>query len=474
MQPDTSFDVIVIGGGSAGTSAASAAHATGARVAMVNDGELGGLCILRGCMPTKTLLQSTHLLHEMRTAEAVGVHAGGIGYDFGRIMKRKNDLVLRFKNAKLRSIESGGYEVIAGRARFVDGETIAVGDRRFRARGYVIATGSVPSIPSIRGIESISVMTSDDVMRLEAPPASMLIQGAGPIGLELGQFFARLGTRVLLVNRSAPLSRIDPDMAAEMAAVLRAEPDMETLMPGVIEEVARNGSGIRFALSQGGRSCEHRAGAFLAAAGRSADIAGLGLEAAGVDVGGNCIVHDSTMRTTNPAIYIAGDATGCHQILHLANMEGRVAGHNAAAGRPDRTMDYRLRMAVIFTDPPFATVGMTEGEARAAGRVTVTASKRFPEQGRAITMATTHGLAKVVADVATGEILGCQILGPRADDLIHIPAAVMHFRGSAADLAALPWYHPTLAEAFIEIARDLVRATCGKEAEGCEPATPPA
>jgi pyruvate/2-oxoglutarate dehydrogenase complex dihydrolipoamide dehydrogenase (E3) component len=470
MSARTDYDVIVLGGGSAGTSAAAAAGAAGARVAMVNDGELGGLCILRGCMPTKTMLHSSHLLHEMKHAEPAGVFARETGFDFGRIMERKNQKVKRFQAAKIRAVESSDYEVLEGRGSFVDHETVAVGDRTFRANGYVIATGSAPSVPPIPGIQDVPYLTSDDVMRLAEPPESIVVQGAGPIGLELGQFLARLGVKVLLVNRSKVLSKIDRDCSEEMTRVFEDEPDFDLVAPGKVTRVSGNGAGLLFEISAERGPFRHRAGALLLATGRDPAVSGLGLERAGVETDGARVRHDAGMRTTNPRIYVAGDATGLYQVLHLANQEGRVAGHNAAGAHPAKTIDYRLKMAAIFTDPPFATVGMTEEEARAAGLDCVTAVKRFPQQGRAITMEVKHGLVKVIARCGSGEILGSQILGPRADDLIHVLSAIMYYRGSARDICGMPWYHPTLAEALIEIGRDLAARF-----EACEPpVTPPA
>jgi pyruvate/2-oxoglutarate dehydrogenase complex dihydrolipoamide dehydrogenase (E3) component len=470
MEVDTSYDVIVIGGGSAGTSAAGAAAAAGARTALVNDGELGGLCILRGCMPTKTLLHSAHALHDMRTSGPLGVHAGRIRFDFPAIMRRKDAKVERFKRAKIRSVERSPYDVIDARGTFVDPETVAVGGRPYRARGYVIATGSVASIRPIEGIGDVPVLTSDEVMKLEKLPESMVVQGSGPIGLELGQFFARLGVKVLLVNRSRPLSKIDPDCSAEMMRVLTDESNLDLLLPGRIERVRRDGNGIVFGLEGEDGPLEHRAEAFLSATGRRPALEGLGLEAAGIESDGRSIRHDPSLQTTNPRVYVAGDATGSYQVLHLANQEGRVAGGNAASGRPEQEMDYRLRMEVIFTDPPFAGVGMSALDAERARRGVVTAVKRFPEQGRAITMETGHGLVKVVADAEAGEILGAQIIGPRADDLVHVISAVMFYRGSAAHINAMPWYHPTLAETLIEIGRELDARLSGQTPVECPPA----
>ena len=468
MTADTTYDVIVIGGGSAGTSAAAAAVAAGARTALVNDGELGGLCILRGCMPTKTMLHSAHVLHEMQSSEPLGVRAGETGFDFEAIMRRKDEKVARFKRAKIRGIEASGYDVIDARGAFIDPERVSLGGRPHRARGYVIATGSVPFTPPIEGLGSVRVLTSDEVMRMRSLPSSMVVHGGGPIALELGQFFARLGVRVLLACRSAPLSRVDGECSAEMMRVLSDEPGLEVLSPCAIRKVAPRGGGIAFVLDDGTRTIEHQAESFLSATGRRPALEGLGLAAAGIEADDRMVRHDETMRTTNPRVHVAGDATGLYQILHLANQEGAVAGHNAAARGEPRVMDYRLRMAAIFTDPPFACVGLSEEEARRAGIEPACAVKRFPEQGRAITMEARHGLFKVVADASSGEILGAQILGPRADDLIHVISAVMYYRGSARDLLRMPWYHPTLSEALIEIARVLSAATSGPAVGGSD------
>jgi pyruvate/2-oxoglutarate dehydrogenase complex dihydrolipoamide dehydrogenase (E3) component len=167
------------------------------------------------------------------------------------------------------------------------------------------------------------------------------------------------------------------------------------------------------------------------------------------------------MRTANPEVYVAGDATGRHQILHLANQEGTVAGHNAAGTAPERSMDYRLKMSVIFTDPPFAQVGLTGAEAAARGDEVLAGRARFPETGRAITMGVEHGLWKVFAERETGELLGSVLLGPRADDLVHLISLVMLYRGRVPDLVGAPWYHPTLSEVMLNLVRDLAAQVGG-------------
>ncbi len=457
------FDVAVLGGGSAGTSAARASEDTGARTVMINDGELGGLCILRGCMPTKAMLASAHVLHEANHPEAFGLRREGrVVADFPAIMARKAAMVERFKAAKIASIEAQDYEVIDGRARFVNPEEIEVSGRRIRARAYVIATGSIPTILPIPGLEECGYLTSDDVMRMEAPPKRLVVQGAGPIGLELAQFFARIGSDVLLVNRSPLLSKCDDDAGAELTRSIEAEERFDLAVPGKILSLERrDDASIAFEIeaAASGRFV-HYADALLMAAGRQPEIADLGLEAAGIDAGDFEIKHDEKLQTSNPRVFVAGDATGCHQILHIANQEGAVAGKNAAKtarseGGADERMDYRLKMTVIFSDPPFATVGMNEVELKAAGRRFITGSARFPETGRAITMGTTHGVWKLFADPENGRILGSSILGPRADDLIHLVAQMMFYDGTFEDIAAMPWYHPTLSEVMLNLLRTL-------------------
>lgn len=459
-MPD--FDVIVVGGGSAGSSAARAAVEAGARTVMINEGELGGLCILRGCMPSKAMLASAHALHEASHLEPLGVRLEGeVRADFPRIMARKEALVARFQRAKIASVEAQDYEVIPGRARFAAGGGVRVGERRLTARRYVIATGSVPEPIPIPGLEEVPYLTSDEVMRLESPPASLVVQGAGPVGLELAQFFARVGTEVLLVNRSPLLYRLDAECGAELARVLKAEPRLTLAAPGRIDRVKRYGEDLLFLLDPDCGPREHRAEALLVATGRRAALEDLGLEHVGLVPRAGRLEHDGAMRTAHPEIYVAGDATGRHQILHLANQEGVVAGHNAAAGGPERAMDYRLKMNVVFTDPPFAQVGLTGAEAAARGGEVLAGRARFPETGRAITMGVEHGLWKVFASREGGEVLGSVILGPRADDLIHLLSLVMLYRGRVPDLLDAPWYHPTLSEVMLNLVRDLAAQVGG-------------
>ncbi|MEM7203691.1 MAG: FAD-dependent oxidoreductase [Planctomycetota bacterium] len=455
MTSAIEYDVLVLGGGSAGTRAAQTAAERGARTAMFNDGELGGLCILRGCMPTKTMLHAAHLVHEARHHHTRGVGRAAVSVDFAEVMANKDEKVARFKRAKVAGIENGGYDVIDARARFSGPDTVEAGGQTYRFKsGAVLATGSVASHLEIPGIDEVPQFTSDDAMRLEEQPPSVIVVGTGAIGLELAQFFARLGTPTTLVSRRPLLARIDPLLSEEAHKAVDAEPNLELLCPYRPVRALRDGDEVVLELDgpEVGRSV--RAAVLLQAIGREPALDGLGLETAGIAVDANGPVAGDDLRTTNPRVFVAGDARGKRLLLHVANWEGRVAGLNAAEPGATHALDERLDVDVIFIDPPMASVGLTEAAAKERDLPVITASARFAETGRAITQDVTHGAWKIVA-APSGEILGSQILGPRADDLIHTVAAVMYYRGTAADLLEMPWYHPTVSEVLLGLARDL-------------------
>jgi len=457
-EPMDDFDVLILGGGSAGTAAAKAAVECGAKTAMINDGELGGLCILRGCMPTKAMLASAHAMHAASVTEPFGVvNPGPVSADFTSIMDRKDRMVARFKKAKVSGIESQDYQVIDARGKFHPDGGLQVGETRMHARRYVLAVGSKPTFITIPGMEHVEILTSDDVMKMRRQPESLVVQGAGPIAIEMALFFARIGTRVMLVNRSRCLKFHDPDIGDEMKKALQSEPNLQVAAPGRIRSIEPDGEAGLFTIESDEGQSTFRSSFLLMAVGREAAVDGLNLADAGIRTERGRVVHDLAMQTTNPDVYVAGDASGDHQILHIANQEGAVAGANAAAGSTDHRMDYRLKMSVIFSDPPLAAVGMIGKELEKNRSRFVSGSAHFPQTGRAITMGAEHGIWRLYADAATGEILGSVILGPNADDLIHIISTMMHYHGTVRDIMdRKPWYHPTQSEVIMNLAREII------------------
>ena len=458
------YDVVVIGCGSAGSRAAAAAHAEGARVlALESAAELGGLCILRGCMPTKTLLETAHRLHEIRDAERFGIRVGSVEVDFPAQMERMRQLVARFQRAKVGSLERAPYELRRAAARFVGphtllvgGEAGGVGGERIEAKAVVIATGSVVR-PFPHECPPGTLLDSDDMFLLESAPRRALVVGVGAVGLEFAQWLARMGTEVVLSARGTLFHRRDRELGQELAAALADELTLRLESTvSAVRPLSGGGVQVELSLADGSREL-HEVDVILNATGRVPQVAELGLAAAGLAADDLRVGDD--MRTRLGHVFVAGDTTGQRQILHEANLEGRIAGQNAARVALGREPSARYdattpALEVVFSDPPVAFLGQTPQELEAAGVPYRSALKRFPEQGRGIVVGARHGFARLVVD-AQGQLLGCQLIGPRADDLIHVPCAVMRCGGSVRDMYQIPWYHPTLAEAFVEVCREL-------------------
>jgi pyruvate/2-oxoglutarate dehydrogenase complex dihydrolipoamide dehydrogenase (E3) component len=450
------YDVLILGGGTAGTAAAKAAAEAGARTAMFNDGELGGLCILRGCMPTKTMLHAAHLRHEAEHHRTPGIAQSALTADFAEVMRNKDEKVARFQNAKISGMASGGYEVIDARARFTGPDTVEAAGKNYRfTKGAVIAVGSVITAPKVPGLEGVPYWTSDDIMALTERPESVAVIGSGAIGLELAQFLARMGTRVELISRRSVFTDWGPSIVEEVANALTDEPNFTNHAPGTPVAIQKSEEGIAVQIETENGAQTIHAQHLLLAAGRRAAVDDLNLDLVGVEMDGRQVKAGPDMRTTNPKVFVAGDASGERLLLHVANWEGRAAGMGAAGVEEVAPVERRLNMSIVFTEPPLAAVGLTEEQAQAEGIDCTVAEARLAETGRAITMDVAHGVMRLVATADRGEILGAQIFGPRADDIIHAVSAVMYYRGTAQDMLAMPWYHPTLSEVLLSLAREI-------------------
>lgn len=464
---EETFDVVVIGLGSAGSRAAAQAHDAGANVLAIEGGErIGGLCILRGCMPTKSLLEAAHIAHVVQDAERFGVHVGdSVRIDFDFQMQRMRDHVERFRRAKENGVRGAGYEIRMGRPRFVDPHTIEMDGGRIQAKSFVISTGSKVADLPFEIDEGAQIKTSDDMFELALPPESAAVLGVGPVGLEFAQWMARMGTDVHVVNRSRIGSKVDPEVGAELTAAL--EEELQIHAPAFvrrIEPMAEGRSRLHLE-TESGESQTLEVDFVLNALGRVPDFDGLDVEKAGLVIEDGRISLDHHLQTRQKHIFVAGDAVGEDLILHVATTEGAYVGRNAA--RAAGCLDGGLEgwnpeippVSVIFTDPPFASVGESILGLEAKGVEFLEATKKFAEQGRGITMGTQHGMMRLLSEPGeggSGRILGCQIAGPRADDLIQIVSTAMRLGATPAEFMTVPWYHPTLAESFIEVARALV------------------
>lgn len=450
MAGKRDYDFIVIGAGSAGYWAAKTAGALGARVALVDPGPLGGLCILRGCMPTKALLRSSEILHLAKHAHEVGVLVKDVGYDFDAIMARKAHWVEEFASYRRSGIlGQQGFTFIQGAGRFVDSHTVEVNGERLTADKFLIATGSVPWAPGLPGLHEAGFITSDEALELKAPPKSLIVLGGGVIALEMGQFFARLGVPTTFVIRGERvLTPEDDDVAYGIQKCLEDESIRIEARVNAQSIEVRDGQKILHGMRDG-VPFEVAAEEIMACYGRVPNIKRLDLAAAGVDVTGHTVPVDGAMRTSQPHIYGAGDATGRHFLVHIAIQEGIHAARHALGATED-PVDYRLMAWAIFCDPNVARVGLSERDCKAQGIPFVSASMPFDDQGKAQVANLIQGFVKVVAHAHTGEILGAAVVGAEGADLIHELIVAMHFRSTLAQFLAIPHLHPTLAEIWID------------------------
>jgi pyruvate/2-oxoglutarate dehydrogenase complex dihydrolipoamide dehydrogenase (E3) component len=463
-QSGFDYDLAVIGGGSGGYAAARVGVANGLKTVVIEGGEqVGGLCILRGCMPTKALLYAAEVLHLARHTQPWGIRTEDVSFNFGQVMARKNALIKDFADCRLQQLTSGKFEFRRAMAQFADPHTLdlSTGDR-LTAAHFVLATGSSVNPPPVPQLGDVGYLTSDTALELSRLPKSLIVLGGGPVAVEFAQFFARFGVRVTLVQRSPHiLHEMDEDAASVLETVFRRE-GISVHTGTRLLDARRVGDGKEIAFEHQGQTVRVRAEEIFFGLGRMANTASLGLERAGVRLDSGRIATNPQMQTSAQHIYAAGDCTGLHEIVHIAIQQAESAAHNIAhPGRP-KQMDYRLLTEVIFTEPQIAVVGLTEKAAGARSIPYCAASYPFNDHGKSLIMEARDGFVKLLADQRSGEILGGCCVGPAGGELIHEIIAAMHKRMTVHDLAAMPHYHPTLAEIWTYPAEELVLNCIGK------------
>jgi len=450
------FDVAVIGGGSGGYAAARTTAAAGLKTVVIEGGkEVGGLCILRGCMPTKALLYAAEIMHLASHPEVWGIRSE-VNFDFAKVMARKDAMIKDFADCRAQQLNAGKFEFLRAMARFVDPHTLELSTgRKLTAKHFVIATGSSVAPSPVPQLNEAGYLTSDTALEITKLPRSLVILGGGAVALEFAQFFARFGVKVTLIQRSPHvLHEMDSDAAAVIEEVFRRE-GISVYTGTKIADARQLGNLKEVFFEHEGEAKRALGEDIFFALGRIPNVASLALDKVGVQLEFGRISANHHMQTSVPHIYAAGDCTGLHEIVHIAIQQGETAAHHIINSTTARPMDYRLLTEVIFTDPQVATVGLTEKRAHVRNIPYLTAKHPFNDHGKSLIMETKDGFVKLLADPQTGEIIGGACVGPVGGELIHEIIAAMHKRMTVHELAAMPHYHPTLAEIWSYPAEEL-------------------
>ena len=462
------FGLAVLGGGSAGFAAAIEAAAEGVRVALINSGTIGGTCVNVGCIPSKALIRAGAAHHGRSHHPFDGIATEECDVDWNAVRSQKDHLVEALRQSKYVDV-LGSYSTVSlfeQQARLEPGGSVRLDDGTLiSAPRVVVTTGASPLIPTIPGLSEVNYLDSTSIMALSELPPSLIVLGAGSVGLELAQAYARFGVEVTILSRSQQiLSKADPDLGTGLMDYLRQEGI--TIHAGLsitkVEEIGDDHV-VHFE-SQGGQARSVTADQLLVALGRRPNTSGMGLDEAGVTLGpGGEIVVNEFMQTSNPHVYAAGDVTGGLMHVYVAAQDAALAAGNALRGNT-KAVDRRAVPEVVFTDPAVAFVGLTAEEAGAQGIEAITSLLPLEYVPRSLVARDTRGFIKLVADAATRRIIGAQILASQASEMIMEPALAVRFGLTIEDLTSTLHPYLTLAEgiklAALTFDKDVAELSC--------------
>lgn len=435
-------DICVVGAGAAGLSVAVGAAQLGARTVLFEKGAMGGDCLNYGCVPSKALLAAAQAARTIADAGQFGVRSTPLEVDFAAVMAHVHEVIAQIApHDSAERLERLGVRVIRAEATFTGPRELAGGGLSVRAKRFVIAAGSSAIIPAVPGVESVPVLTNENLFTLPERPRHLLIVGGGPIGVEMAQAFARLGSAVSVFQRGPLLPHDEPEHVDLVREQLAAEG--VTVTEGAqIEQFLRIDGGVAVREATGRDTTGSH---LLVAAGRRPRLAGLGLERAGIVFGSEGITVDARLRTSNPRVYALGDITGPPRFTHSAAYQAGIVIRNALFRLPAK-VDYRALPWVTYCDPELAQVGLTEARARERfGTAVQVVRANFADNDRARAERRTTGGIKVVLD-RRGTILGAGIIGAHAGELIGLWGLAITSRSRLSALTGVTFPYPTLGE----------------------------
>ena len=449
------LDAIVIGAGQSGPPLAVRLAQAGQRVALIEKSVLGGTCVNNGCIPTKTLVASARAAWVARNASAWGVQIGGpVTVDMRAVKARKDAIVAESQNSLQQWIDgTKGLELIAGRARFTSAHSIEVGGRELRAARFFVDCGGRPFVPELPGLSDVPYLTNESMMELDVLPEHLIILGGSYVGLEFAHMYRRFGSRVSVIERSGRLiTREDEEVSTGVAELMRDE-DIELHLGAEVSAVKRTGAEIDVELKSGGKL---RGSHLLVAIGRVPNTDTLNLQAAGVKLSARGTIEvDAQLRSTSaPHIWALGDVNGRGQFTHTSYNDFEIVAANLLDDEP-RTVDDRILIYGLFTDPPLGRVGLTERELRERGRPYLRGVRPMSRVGRARERGETRGFIKLLADPETKLFLGAAIFGVEGDEAVHCIADLMYARAPYTVLTHAVHIHPTVSELLPTVAGSL-------------------
>ncbi len=446
------YDLVVIGGGSAGLLVAGIAASLKAKVALIERDRLGGDCLWYGCVPSKSLIHASRIAYDVKHAGRFGVYCKDPEIDFAKAIGHVQGVISTIQpHDSPERFEALGVEVIFGSGKFINRQTFKVNGRNLKARAFVVCTGSRPAIPPIPGLKEAGYLTNEEVFSITQLPKSLAVIGGGPIGCELGQAFSRLGSQVtIIVSRDRLLHKEDPEAVAVIHKQFESE-GIRLLLQTKAERVEVADGKKHVWTTEDKITVDE----ILVAAGRQPNVESLNLDAAGVKLSKVGIEVNSKLQTTNPRIYACGDVIGGYQFTHVAGYQANVVLKNALF-LPVLKADYRVIPWATFTDPELARVGLTEQEARERYRDDIYVVKQgFDEVDRAQAEAATAGFAKIITR-RNGQILGAHLVGASAGELIHEIILAMSHKLKISALGGIHIY-PTLTEVNSKVAFELTK-----------------
>ncbi len=477
MASSRKFDLVILGSGSTAFAAALRAQELGKTAVMTEERTIGGTCVNRGCLPSKNLIEAAKIIHDARHPRYPGLTPAEIGLDFRKLVEQKDDVIHGYRKKKYESLTGGKFAIEKGHVAFVDEHTVDIDGKRLTGDKILIATGSRPVILEIDGLCNVSFLTSDlltndEPMEMHELPRSLIVVGGGYIALELGQLFHRFGVEVTILERNEQLLAhgYEPGVGKTIGEVFEKE-GIHILTKVAVRSVRQDRHETIVSADVDGEADELRTAKLLVATGRRPNSDKIDIEKVGVIVEkkGQVIV-DEFLRTNISHIFAGGDvigrATGSQMATPVGSQDGGVAAHNAFSGEL-RAVNHRVIPRTIFTDPQIATVGMTEGEAIAAGRNCWCSTVPMEFVPRAGAIRDTAGMIKMVADDDTEEVLGVSMVGNSAGEVIHEAAMAMRFHAKIQDFIDMLHVYPTMAEALKIVAisrhKDPAKLSCCAE-----------